>query len=91
MDSRNEFPSFNMQNELPLSVNEGIMEKAGPVYQFTHDIIQQTIYELIPSHNRNLLHKRIGKNLLKFAVNNPTIHLLATDQINIFAKMAMLT
>eukprot|EP00579_Thalassiosira_antarctica_P013053 CAMPEP_0201946684 /NCGR_PEP_ID=MMETSP0903-20130614/54545_1 /ASSEMBLY_ACC=CAM_ASM_000552 /TAXON_ID=420261 /ORGANISM="Thalassiosira antarctica, Strain CCMP982" /LENGTH=247 /DNA_ID=CAMNT_0048489789 /DNA_START=286 /DNA_END=1026 /DNA_ORIENTATION=+ len=86
LDSRNESPSFNMQNELSLAVKEGIMEKAGPVYQFTHDILQQTIYELIPSHNRTLLHKRIGKSLLKFAADNPTIHLLATDQINIFCE-----
>jgi len=88
LNSRNELLSFNMQNEMQLAVREGIMETAGPVYQFTHDIVQQTIYELIPSDNRANLHKMIGMNLFKSDAtkNNPTIHLLAMDQINIFCK-----
>ncbi|KAL9184866.1 hypothetical protein ACHAXT_002643, partial [Thalassiosira profunda] len=55
--------------------------------QFTHDIIKQTIYDLIPPTIRSLLHKSIGKNLLEAAAsNNPTIHLLAVAQINLFCK-----
>lgn len=51
-----------------------------------HDIIQQTIYELIPEGNKKLLHRSIGTSLLQFAANNPTIHLLAVDQINLSCK-----
>ncbi|KAL7533200.1 hypothetical protein ACHAXR_005661, partial [Thalassiosira sp. AJA248-18] len=39
---------FDMQNELPLAIKEGMLEKAGPIYAFAHDLIQQAIYELIP-------------------------------------------
>jgi predicted ATPase len=86
LDSRNEVLPFSMLNQLELAIKEGILEKAGPLYQFTHDIIQQTLYELIPAGSRILLHKTIGKNLLKCAARNSTIHILAVDQINIFCK-----
>lgn len=86
LDSRISILSFDMRNELPLAVREGIMEKAGPVYQFTHDIIQTTIYELIPPGSRKLLHKCIGMKLLQSAANNPTICLLAADQVNFFCN-----
>lgn len=33
LDSRNKLLSFNMLSELPRAVAEGILEKAGPVYQ----------------------------------------------------------
>lgn len=76
----------NMLNELDQAVKEGIMEKAGPMYQFTHDIVQSTIYELIPAGSRKLLHKTVGDALLKSAANDPTIHLLAVDQINKYCR-----
>ncbi|KAL7531483.1 hypothetical protein ACHAXR_004068, partial [Thalassiosira sp. AJA248-18] len=72
---------FDMQNELLLAVKEGILEKAGPIYAFSHDLIHQAIYELVPADNRQLLHKTIGTSLLKAASNDQTIHLLAVDQI----------
>ncbi|KAL7532255.1 hypothetical protein ACHAXR_009447, partial [Thalassiosira sp. AJA248-18] len=40
---------FDMQNELPLAVKEGILEKAGPLYAFAHDLIHQAIYDIIPA------------------------------------------
>lgn len=86
LDSSNEVLSFNMQSQLPLAVHEGILEKAGPIYQFTHDIIQSNIYETISPHNQKLLHKTIGENLLKLSANNPTMRLLAVDQVNMFCK-----
>ena len=73
MNSRQEILPFNMVHELHQAVKEGIMEKAGPVFQFTHDCIQQTIYELIPLESRKLLHKTIGKSLLKSSGDRPTI------------------
>ena len=43
LDSRNEVLPFSMLNQLELAIKEGILERAGPLYQFTHDIIQQTV------------------------------------------------
>ncbi|KAL9178272.1 hypothetical protein ACHAXT_001700 [Thalassiosira profunda] len=71
---------------MELAIREGILEKAGPVYQFTHDILQQTIYDSIHPNSRILLHKSIGKHLLDAAANNPSIHMLAVDQINLFCR-----
>ena len=63
------------------------MEKAGPVYQFTHGIIQQTIYKLLPEDYCKQLHKIIGMQLLRSdPADNASIHLIAVDQINIYCK-----
>ena len=87
LDAGNDVLSFSMKDTLPVAIKEGILESAGPIYQFTHDIIHQTIYESIATPSRILLHKTIGKNLLiKNCSENPSIHTLATDQINIFRK-----
>lgn len=83
--------SFNMKEALQLAVQECILEKTGPLYQFTHDLIQQAVYESIPVGERKYLHRTIGMALLRSAPENSTIHLLAVDQINIFAKDAFLS
>lgn len=77
---------FNIHDELRRAVAEGILEKAGPVYQFTHDLVQCTAYEMIPVDDRRAWHKKIGTSLLKSATNDPTMYLLATDQVNLFCK-----
>ena len=82
---------FDMVGALQLAVQAGIMEKAGPVYQFTHDIIQQTIYEGTPMDQRRFLHKSIGEKLLGAAADNPALYSLAVDQINIYGKGAALS
>ena len=82
---------FDVPAALQLAINAGIMEKAGPVYQFTHDIIQQTIYDAIPVDQRRYLHKSIGERLLSAATENPTLLSLAVDQINIYSKDAALS
>ena len=85
------FLHFDMVGALQLAVQAGIMEKAGPVYQFTHDIIQQTIYEGTPMDQRRFLHKSIGEKLLGAATDNPALYSLAVDQINIYGKGAALS
>lgn len=77
---------FNMKDALLLAMNEGIIEKAGPIYQFTHDLIHQTIYQSIPKDERSRIHKDIGSILLGFAGNSATIYLLAVDQTNLYCK-----
>ncbi|KAL7533851.1 hypothetical protein ACHAXR_005483 [Thalassiosira sp. AJA248-18] len=49
MNSEHQVLPFDMQNELPLAVKEGILEKAGPLYAFTHVLIHQAMYELVPA------------------------------------------
>ena len=71
---------FDMLIEMDLAVKEGLLEKAGPMWQFTHDILQQTIYHLTPTDERKLLHKTLGIHLHKAANGNPAIHLMAADQ-----------
>jgi len=89
LDSRNEILSFSIKEELPVAIEEGILEKAGPLYQFTHDILHSTIYEQIPTQSRVSLHRLIGKALLKTSMDNSSIHTLAADQINIFCKISI--
>ncbi|NCF55214.1 MAG: AAA family ATPase, partial [Planctomycetia bacterium] len=48
LDSGNDILPISMRGALPLAVEEGMLEKAGPIFQFTHDIIHQTVYALIP-------------------------------------------
>jgi len=90
LNSRNEVLPFSMQHQLQLAIQEGIMEKAGPLYQFTHEIIRKTIYEHIPPEHCKLLHKMIGESLLNSGPVND-IYLLAVDQINIYCKDAVLS
>ena len=77
---------FSMQDALKMAMGEGLVEKAGPIYQFTHDIIRQTVYDSIPQSDRRLLHKNIGESLLLSTENDPKIHILAVDQINLYIK-----
>jgi len=83
---------FDMQGALRMAIKEGIMEKAGPIYQFTHDLIQQTIYESILSSDQKQLHKSIGMILLKSAAYHKQAHyLLAVKHINKYSKHAILS
>jgi len=72
----------NMLEELDAATKGGIIDRAGPIYQFSHDIVQQTVYGLILVDRQKLLHKTIGDALLKGVGDDPTIQLLAVDQIN---------
>ena len=49
------------------------------------DLIQETIYEMIPVADRALLHKSVGLNLLlNPSSNDPAIYLLAVNHINLY-------
>ena len=81
----------NFQQALDLAMEVGIMERAGPIYQFTHDLIYSTIFDSIPLNERTVLHKTIGESLLRHSTNNPTVHSLAVDQTNLYIKDATVT
>ena len=74
----------DMQKALELAVKEGIVEKAGPVFAFSHDMLQESTYNLIPIDERKPLHTKIGVNLVQGlkVVNNAELCYLAVGQIN---------
>ncbi|KAL7542869.1 hypothetical protein ACHAXR_012176 [Thalassiosira sp. AJA248-18] len=49
---------------LDAAVNEGLLEKAGPLFMFAHDSIQQSVYELTPKDELIKLHVDIGLMLI---------------------------
>ena len=64
-----------------------MLEKAGPLYAFSHDLIHQTLYDSMSAGSRRLLHKKVGKSLLESTGDdNHSMHLLAVDQINVFLR-----
>ena len=71
----------SMIQALKLAVEEGLLEKAGPVYTFSHDLLQESTYRLIPAHERNLMHKKIGASLVQNTWNgeNSELCILAVD------------
>ena len=76
-----------MKPKLDLAVKEGLLEKAGPLYAFSHDLIHQTLYDSMSAGSRLLLHKVTGNKLLECSDDaNHSMHLLAVDQINIYCK-----
>mmetsp|Transcript_4493 Transcript_4493/g.9952 ORF Transcript_4493/g.9952 Transcript_4493/m.9952 type:complete len:1333 (+) Transcript_4493:111-4109(+) len=42
-------------------LDRGILDQAGPILMFTHDLILQTVNEGMPLNRRRLLHLRIGE------------------------------
>ena len=91
LNSDHEVLPFDMISQLELGVKEGILEKAGGVYAFVHDILHQAVYDLIKPDNRTLLHKTIGDTLLENHASNSSLSssdslLKAVDQINIYIK-----
>ena len=91
LNSNHEVLPFDMISQLEIGVKEGILEKAGGVYAFVHDILHQTVYDLIKPDNRKLLHKTIGDTLLENQASNSSLSssdslLKAVDQINIYIK-----
>lgn len=76
----------NVLEALESACQEGIMEKAGPMFAFSHDMLQESTYSLIPPDERMPLHKKIGMNLVLQYPNvaaNPEVCTLAVDQCNI--------
>eukprot|EP00581_Thalassiosira_minuscula_P001914 CAMPEP_0183748936 /NCGR_PEP_ID=MMETSP0737-20130205/68026_1 /TAXON_ID=385413 /ORGANISM="Thalassiosira miniscula, Strain CCMP1093" /LENGTH=1365 /DNA_ID=CAMNT_0025984679 /DNA_START=116 /DNA_END=4210 /DNA_ORIENTATION=+ len=74
----------DMQKSLEVALNEGILEKAGPIFAFSHDMLQESTYNLIAVDERTSLHKKIGICLahLQGIYDNAELSALAVDQIN---------
>ncbi|KAL7544794.1 hypothetical protein ACHAWF_008162 [Thalassiosira exigua] len=73
-----------MMGGLDVALSEGIVDKAGPLLAFTHDMLQETSYNLIPIHERKPLHRKIALSLSgPEAAKDPELCILAVDQVNI--------
>ena len=61
----------NISSALDRAVEEGILEKAGPLYMFAHNSLQETVYEITPKIKRNQLHLDIGSMLISKSASAP--------------------
>jgi predicted ATPase len=79
----------DMLEALESATREGIVERAGPVFAFTHDLLQESTLNLIPEYEELLLRKQIGKSLVQVpdVANNAGLCTLAVDQINMCKDM----
>ena len=77
----------DMLEALESAAQEGIVERAGPIFAFTHDMLQESTLNLIPEDERLLLRKKIGKSLVEVpntdVSNNADLCILAVDQMNL--------
>lgn len=70
---------------LELATREGIVERAGPIFMFTHDLLQESTLALIPDFLRNRIRKKIALSLVQGndeIANNSELCILAVDQMN---------
>jgi hypothetical protein len=51
----------DMLKALETAVQEGIVNRAGPIFAFTYDLLQESTLNLIPEYERKHLRKQIGK------------------------------
>ncbi|KAL9189379.1 hypothetical protein ACHAXT_009054 [Thalassiosira profunda] len=48
-------------------VEQGILDRAGPIFMFAHDLILQAVYESVPMAEREVLHLELGEFLVTVA------------------------
>jgi len=76
----------NMMESLELAMEEGIIERAGPVFAFCHDMLQESTYNIMPISEKQMLHRKIALSLVKdqeVSGNNAAMFMLAADQIQV--------
>lgn len=74
----------DMMGALDRAMKEGIIDRAGPIYAFSHDMLQETSYKLIPVSERDQLHKRIAETCVQDPemTEDSELCTLAADQVN---------
>jgi predicted ATPase len=69
-------PESVVMNELDAALGAGLLEeRRGDMerYRFAHALIQQTLYEELPSHRRKRLHRRVGESLESLGIVRPSV------------------
>lgn len=74
----------DMVGALERAVKEGILERTGPTFAFSHDMLQESTYNLIPPGERERLHRTIATSLVHDpdVWRNADLCKIAADQIN---------
>eukprot|EP00804_Cyclotella_cryptica_P017123 CCRYP_003359-RC/>CCRYP_003359-RC protein AED:0.02 eAED:0.02 QI:257/1/1/1/0.75/0.6/5/685/1333 len=77
---------IDMINELAVAIEKNIVEKQGQVYRFTHDILEQSVYDMMSRHEKNNNHLFLGLELINKANETGSqfrqAMIIAIDQIN---------
>ena len=75
----------NMLEALEVALVEGIIDKSGPVYAFSHDMLLESSYKLILADEKKQLHKNIALCLIQDTIVTDDAELctLACDQVNV--------
>lgn len=77
--------SIDVMGALELGAECGLIERSVAMFQFSHDLIQQAAYELIPAIEQPIYHKMLGGVLVAQSVRiglDDTILFVAADQVN---------
>ncbi|KAL3800186.1 hypothetical protein HJC23_001107 [Cyclotella cryptica] len=78
---------IDMIEVLAVAIDRNIIEKQGQVYRFSHDILEQSVYDMMSRQEQNNTHLFIGLELLaksnefQTSHSRPVMH-IAIDQIN---------
>ena len=64
-------------------IDRGIFDRAGPIVMFTHDLIQQVVYESMDLDHRSVLHLEIGQYLGGQSRIDESIDLTGMEQLQI--------
>jgi len=76
-------PANRLLRSFESAVKEGVMEKAGSIFAFTHDMLWEASYNLVAEDERESLHRKIGWSLIvQVEEVNGELLALAADQIN---------
>lgn len=73
-------------NSLPVFVDKGILEQAGPVVMYCHDLIQQACYESMTLLERQALHLKLGECIGTLASEQHSDPLTSMSQLNLSEK-----
>lgn len=64
------------------ALSKGLLERAGSIYEFCHEMVNQAVYDLIPDSQKEALHKDIGMMFIKHDPVRGEYFSLAMNQIN---------
>jgi predicted ATPase/class 3 adenylate cyclase/GAF domain-containing protein len=81
-----DIPFGDFETSLILAQEEGLILADKEEYRFLHDRIQQAVYSLIPTTERNKLHYEIGSRLLERYADKEEKQFEIIDQLN-FAEV----
>ena len=79
------FDMRDLRENLDIAVDEGLLEKTGDQYRFSHDRIQEAAYNTVSADERCLVHVLYGMKLASLSAreSDDSILLTAANQLNL--------